>query len=256
VPSAAVKAECSWERAYPQRCSRAGVYNDGVAIYSQTYRWSRWTGTPQDLARVVSLTLDDLERWGFEEVSFTLRAKLKNSRELVIDDPGELAELVTYNRPADIEEITVTIGRKFEGAVELVVRATPLPLSPAVALTVRGDDQSRVQGLGVRLKEHLDHGKRWLRGPVRVLTPVVLGLYVGVLAVAITNVIRHGDPSTPLTLAMLAVWAALMVIAYSTPVLELVQPGQPTRLRRWGGGAVVGVGILGTALSVYQVAGT
>lgn len=216
--------------------------------------WRRWAGEPRDLVRAVEVCEREVAAWpsGGGEVE----------TEIEVKSPGSMK---TYTEVKELDALSVPEWREAR-EVEVWVR-DHVPRSESgpsrmryarfevtrdrIVLSVGGDSETQVLGLNAAVKQILDRGLRrpaWFkRWNIAFATSWVM-LMAALLAMLVPRALgfegfkKDGNWSgREVVVLVTSIVGPLLigaVLAYLTPPIEIMNPGERTMLRRFGGWVV------------------
>jgi hypothetical protein len=202
-----------------------------------TRQWRRWAGTIQDIERATRVAIDVLAQRSRNEppcqIEIALPQRVTNA-----DSPDALQTEIDTRDLALIRSIRIDVGSKRGLRATIHVERD----SPSLTVEVVGEDRTRVEGLTSQLEELLRRGAQRPRSD-ETLLGVGIGVCFATLFIGIF-VWRTFDPTerividTPieylyLILILFGSVGSLLAVLWLMPGLQLLKPGEPTRLRRF-----------------------
>jgi hypothetical protein len=218
-----------------------------MSTTKMTRQWQRWAGTIEDVERATRLAIDVIGQRSRTDTPCKIEIALPQ-RVTNADSPDALqAEIDTRDLDL-IRSLRIEVGsrRGLRATIHLE------RVSPALTVEVVGDDRTRVEGLTSQLEELLRKGRQSPGGndiEKGIAVLVCFGVAIGGVYVwrALANTGSRIEIDTPaeyvslLTLLATA-FGALGAVFWLMPGLQLLRPGEQTRLRRFRG-AVVAVAV-------------
>jgi len=191
-------------------------------------------GTIQDIERATRLAMDVLgQRMRTEppcHIQITLPGRVTEA-----DTPDALETEIDSRDLTLIRTIRIQVGAKRGTRATIHVERQP----PAMTAEVSGEDRTRVEGLISQLDDLLRKGRQPLRANtiqiLLVLSAVALATGVGLVTRAIERYPTELSP-TGSALVILSILVAIGIVLggiWLFPGLELLEPGSPTRARRF-----------------------
>jgi hypothetical protein len=222
-----------------------------MATTKMTRQWHRWAGTIEDIDTATRLAMEIISQRSRTtppcEIEIAFPQRVTNA-----DNPDALLTEIDTRDLELIRSIRIAIGAKrgFRATIHVERKA------PALTIEAIGEDRTGVEGLISQLHESLDRGRQ---RPAGFSTDggIQLALMFSVVTASVTvwRAINRGDGeigiSSPLEYAGLALVLALglsafLVVGWVMPDLQLLRPGEPTRLRRF---RLVAIGTLGSIVA-------
>jgi hypothetical protein len=229
-----------------------------MANYLSERTWWRWHGTVGDLCRVVGVATREMETWTPPAPATVISIQHKGgllSSGIALD---EFEQLPDTDLPR-IRRIEIVIGEHYRApGVRIVVRAGD---PEALQLQVEADDRSHAEGLASRLTSVLDSGRsrpQWLGLIPRfaltlVFVAVGIGWIIGTTTNYVTGVITPHRYAVDVAVSVASECVAFLIF-FLFPPLQLLQPGQRTRVWRYGGLAIGGLATLALGVAAIFLA--
>jgi hypothetical protein len=217
----------------------------------RTAQWARWRGTPDDLVGIV------------EQAAALIRAQMDGadpSVELVIDLGGgdeeiyrselESQRAINELRPSRVEGLR--LAAHAESPVALVTELVLAKSSPAAKLQTRGADRVIVEGIHRELGRVVEEGRQRLT-PKPAALFAAGGLLGMALSLLISNLVWGWLPGgivgqilggvIYLAAYGLLFFGSIKGVPWLLPWMEIVPPGQATRLNQIKIKLIAGIGV-------------
>jgi hypothetical protein len=211
-----------------------------MATTKMTRQWDRWAGTVEDIERATRLAIDVLSQGSRTEppcqIEIAFPQRVTNA-----ESPDALQTEIDIRDLALIRSIRINVGAKRGLRATIHVERD----SPALTVEVVGENRTRVEGLTSQLEELLRRGNQRPGGKNAIGGLAILFCFsIVFIGISIWRTIDQTSGSSEITVDSPAELAALLLIVFGAfgsfyavlwllPDLELLRPGEPTRLRRF-----------------------
>jgi hypothetical protein len=205
-----------------------------MAITKMTRQWNRWAGTISDIEQATRLAIEVLGQ----------RTRTEVPCHIQIAVPGRVTDANTpdaLQTEIDRRDLTLIRSIRIEVGAKRGMRATIHfeRHSPVLTVEVSGEDRTRVEGLMSQLDDLLSKGRQPL-GEQSIQGIAVIALFGMVIAGARTMVALQGPRAGAgvggalgILVILVLGFSVLFGIAWLFPALELLEPGVPTRAKRF-----------------------
>jgi hypothetical protein len=209
-----------------------------MATTKMTRQWDRWAGTIEDIDRAIRLALDILAQRGRTdppcEIEIAFPQRVTNA-----DSPDALQTEIDTRDLDLIRSIRINVGARRGLRATIHIERD----SPALTVEVVGENRTRVEGLTSQLEEALGRGKQRPGSNTAVgglglllcLSIVVLGVFLWRVFYPTGGQIGIDTPAefAALVLILFGALGSFGAALWLLPALQLLKPGEQTRLRRF-----------------------
>jgi hypothetical protein len=202
-----------------------------------TRQWERWAGTVQELERATWLAIDVLSQGSRTEplcqIEIAFPQRVTNA-----ESPDALQTEIDIRDLALIRSIRINVGAKRGLRATIHVERYP----PVLTVEVVGEDRTRVEGLISQLEDVLRRGRQRPRSSDAIFGLVLLVsvsiVFLGVFLWGAFHPTGSQGIETPaegvwFLLTLFVALGSSLAIFWLLPGLQLLRPGEPTRLRRF-----------------------
>jgi hypothetical protein len=209
-----------------------------MATTKMTRQWDRWAGTVEDIDQATRLALDILGQRSRTDppcqIEIAFPQRVTNA-----ESPDALQTEIDIRDLALIRSIRINVGAKRGLRATIHIERDP----PALTVEVVGEDRTRVEGLVSQLEEVLQRGRQRPGSNNAIPGIAFLSCFsIVLLSVFLLRAFRTTSSQigidTPaeyawLFLTLFAAIGSIFAILWLLPPLQLLRPGEPTRLRRF-----------------------
>jgi hypothetical protein len=209
-----------------------------MATTKMTRQWRRWAGPIGDIERATRLALEIIGQRTRTEPPCEIEIALPQ-RVTTADNPDALQTQIDTRDLDLIRSIRINVGSKRGLRATIHVERE----APALTIEVVGEDRTLVEGLTSQLEELLRKGKQRIgndsiQGGIFILVLVLTTLAGVSILGAIDRNGQQIDVDTPaeyviLLLTVVGGIGSVYAVSWLLPDLQLLRPGERTRLRRF-----------------------
>jgi hypothetical protein len=230
-----------------------GVAFPAMATTKETRQWHRWAGTVEDIDKATRLAIEIIGQTSHTdtpcEIEIAYPQRVTNA-----DSPDALQTEIDTRDLELIRSIRIAVGTRlgFRATIHVERKA------PALTVEVIGEDRTRVEGLISQLKDLLGRGRQWPTGAstdggIALVLMFSIVIITGLTWDAVTKSEGKTEVDSPIEYAVLIFVVLLaisvfLVVPWILPDLQLLKPGERTRLRRFRLAAIGFVGSVGASL--------
>jgi hypothetical protein len=229
-----------------------------MATTKMTRQWDRWAGTVQDLERATRLAVDVLAQRSRADppcqIEIALPQRVTNA-----ESPDALQTEIDTRDLDLIRSILIDVGAKRGLRATIHVERD----SPALTMEIVGEDRTRVEGLASQLEELLRRGKQRPSsnnavgglGLLLCFTMVFLGVFIWRAFDTTSSEVGIDTPAefAALILILFVALGSFAAVLWLLPALQLLRPGEQTRLRRFRVAAMAFVGSLVASIAATVI---
>jgi hypothetical protein len=224
-----------------------------MATTKMTRQWYRWAGTIEDIERATRLAVDIIGQRSRADPPCKIEIALPQ-RVTDADSPDALQTEIDTRDLDLIRSLRIEVGTKRGLRATIHVERD----SPALTIEVVGEDRTRVEGLISQLDELLRKG--WQRpggANVEGGLAFLLGFGVAIADYLIWRALAGSEstagidtPAESLAMVLLlsTTIGTIFAVLWLLPGLQLLKPGEQTRLRRFRLAVITFAGSIVTSL--------